>query len=277
MYNGRKGNFTPFIFIMEHKLKHDMCLLCGDIHGDVEAFFTSVKKCGDFENTDIIILGDIGLGFYRFAHSLCEWIKVSDYEWMRELDKWAKKNNNDVWVFRGNHDDPDKYKRDCKLWTLFDNIHLLEDGDTVVSHNNKRYLIVGGSISIDRCVRELGFNYWHNEYLNIDIYNKIEEQSFDGVFAHTGPTPPQCLKSSFLDDWDMREKNYASHGHCNNCDRPLLEVIDEERKNIDLIIDKFKPKYWFNGHYHQDAQFEHKGVKVFALDIVKFLELDRYE
>ena len=268
---------------MEYKLEHEMCLLCGDIHGCLRdehkhtGFFDSVDKCGGFENTDIIILGDIGVGFYRFAHSLGEWIKMSDYKWMSELDEWAKKNNNDVWVFRGNHDDPDKFKRDCKLWTLFDNIHLLEDGDTVISHNDKRYLVVGGSISIDRCVRELGFTYWHDEPLNMEIYNKIDEQKFDGVFAHTGPVPPQCLKSSFVDDWANREKNYASYGHCNNSDRPLLEVLKEEKENIDIIIDKFKPTYWFNGHYHQDAQFEHKGVKVFALDIVRFLELDRYE
>ena len=46
---------------MEHTLKHDMCLLCGDIHGclrdeeEHKGFFDSVDKCGGFENTDIIM------------------------------------------------------------------------------------------------------------------------------------------------------------------------------------------------------------------------------
>lgn len=57
----------------------------------------------------------------------------------------------------------------------------------------------------------------------------------------------------------------------------MKETIEEERENIDKIIAKFKPKYWFNGHYHEDAHFEHNGCEVFALGIVKFLELDRYE
>ena len=59
---------------MEHTLKHDMCLLCGDIHGclrdkyEKKGFFDSVDKCGGFENADIIILGDIGVGFYHYDY-----------------------------------------------------------------------------------------------------------------------------------------------------------------------------------------------------------------
>lgn len=269
---------------MEYKLEHEMCLLCGDIHGclrddrEYTGFFDSVDKCGGFQNCDIIILGDIGVGFYYFDYKDYEYKSNKDHVWLKELDTWAKENNNDVWVFRGNHDDPAKFEEGCKLWSLFDKIHCLRDGDTVISHNGRRYLIVGGSVSIDRSIRELGYNYWHNEYMKMDIYEKMDEQTFDGIFAHTGPTPPQCQKSLFVENWAKREDVYVeNYGRCNNQDKPLMEVIKEERDNVDKLIDKFKPTRWFNGHYHEDAHFEHNGCEVFALGISKFLELDKYE
>lgn len=268
---------------MDNQLKHNMCLLCGDIHGCLRrdkwghiGFFDIVDRCGGFENTDIILLGDIGIGFHTNSNGI--WSEKPDMGFLKELNKWAKDNNNDVWVFRGNHDDPTFFKRDCKIWDLYDNLHLLEDGDIVISHNGKKYLVVGGSVSIDRSERTLGMSYWDDEYLNIDVYKKLPEQKVDGVLAHTGPTPPRCRKSDFLNQWHDHEEHYfESYGYCNNHDRSLLEVIDEEKKNIDIIIDKFKPTRWFNGHFHDDAKFEHKGVEVIALDVCRFLELDRYE
>ena len=270
---------------MEYKLEHNMCLLCGDIHGclrdkyEHKGFFDSVDKCGGFDNCDIVILGDIGVGFYTYDYKESDYKPYGDVKWLKELDTWAKKHNNDVWVFRGNHDDPSKYTEDSKLWDWFDNIHCLRDGDVVISKNGKRYLVIPGSISIDRCGRHRveGFTYWSDEYIKYDLYEEMAEEKFDGVFAHSGPTPPQCRKSNFVDDWHIREKGGDFWQPDKKFPKPLKETIEEERKNIDIIIDKFKPKYWFNGHYHQDAQFEHKGVKVFALDIVRFLELDRYE
>lgn len=269
---------------MEYKLEHEMCLLCGDIHGclrddrDYTGFFDSVDKCGGFQNCDIIILGDIGVGFYYFDYKDYEYKPNKDHEWLKELDTWAKENNNDVWVFRGNHDDPDKFAEESKLWDWFDNIHCLRDGDTVISHNGRRYLVVPGSISIDRSGRHrvLGFTYWNNEHLRPEVYRDMGEQKFDGIFAHTGPTPPNCRKSTFLRDWEAREMEMKDENRL-PFDTVLTYEIAKERAIVDTLIDKFKPTRWFNGHYHEDAHFEHNGCEVFALGIVKFLELDRYE
>ena len=267
---------------MEYKLEHEMCLLCGDIHGclrddrEFTGFFDSVDKCGGFQNCDIIILGDIGLGFYYLYKG--EYMTCNDVKWMRELNAWAKENNNDVWVFRGNHDDPDKFAEGSMFWGWFENIHCLRDGDTVISRNGKRYLIMPGSISIDRSGyhRTMGFSYWPDEYIKYDLYEQMEATNYDGVLAHSGPTPPQCLKSKFVEDWDRRERENCDYS-IKSFPKPLKETVEEERAFIDKMIDKFKPTRWFNGHYHEDAQFEHNGCEVFALGISKFLELDKYE
>lgn len=280
---------------MKYELKHEMCLLCGDIHGDTDAFFESVKKCGGFENTDIIILGDIGLGFWYFDHKDYEYKRYADHKWMMEIEHWCKKNNNDVWVFRGNHDDPEIYTEDSKYWNWFDKIHCLRDGDTVISRNGKKYLVVPGSISIDRSGnhRILGMSYWSNEQISYNKYAEINDTDFHGIFAHTGPTPPNCIKSNFLKNWEQKEDKLkeeseqrkarkAINGENNKglefpFENLLKHEIAKERGAVDALILKFKPKYWFNGHYHEDAQFEHLGCKVFALSICKFFELDRYE
>ena len=87
------------LFFMEHTLKHNMCLLCGDIHGclrdeyEHKGFFDSVDKCGGFDNCDIVILGDIGIGFEHFEFVGKDYNPFGDLKWLKELDKWAKDNN----------------------------------------------------------------------------------------------------------------------------------------------------------------------------------------
>lgn len=251
---------------MDIQLKHNMCLLCGDIHADVELWFKEVERLGGFTDTDIIILGDIGIGFYYLDDRDMEYKRYNDREWLKELDFWAKTNNNDIWVFRGNHDDPQYFTRDNVYWDFFDNVHLLTEGDFVISKNGKRYIVVPGSISIDRkgLHRMLGMSYWDDEYIRYGYFTEIEDTKVDGVLAHTGPTPPACLKSDAVYNWSLRDEN-------------LEDDIDKERTFCDYLIRKFKPTHWFNGHYHEQQTFEHQGVTVHALGICKFLELDRYE
>lgn len=261
---------------MEYKLNHETCILCGDIHGGTKRFFDSVKEHGNFENSDIIILGDVGLGFYAY----CDEESLKDRAWMMKINDWAKENGNDVWVFRGNHDNPAMYAPDADFWNWFDCVHCLRDGDIVTDSKGNRYLIVPGGISVDRSGmhRIRNMSYWRDEPVRSEVYQAMKEQKFHGIFAHTGPTPPDCAKSSFLAKWEYREEEIYREGpDCFPFDNVLPDEIKKEREEVDFIISKFKPRYWFNGHYHEDAHFEYLNTEVFTLGICQFLNLNTVE
>jgi len=72
----------------------DDLLFCGDIHGEFE---TIVYKLNQYSNTVLIVCGDIGMGFHKddYYHTL-----------FKKLNSKLSKQNNNLILFRGNHDDP---------------------------------------------------------------------------------------------------------------------------------------------------------------------------
>ena len=225
------------------ELKHKNCVLVGDIHGETEQLLDEFKANNiDITDSDVIFLGDIGLGFFYFSYHGMDWIRNDDNETLKVLEKWCKKNDNDIWLLRGNHDDPEVFNKFREM-NVFDRLHFLDDGDEILGKNGKSYLVVPGAISVDRVYRRLGISYWENEVVNEDVYISKLQRDFDGVFAHTGPTPPLCEKSDFI--VRMKEND------------PALEMdINEERRIVENIIKKFNIKNWYGGHYHVSEVFE---------------------
>ena len=188
-----------------------------------------------------------------------DWRRNNDVETMGILEKWAEENNNKVWVLRGNHDDPLLFSK--RFFKRFNYIDFLKNGEIINAKNEKKYLVVPGAISVDRKWRELGLSYWDDEVVKESIYKRLKKQNFDGVFAHTGPTPPVCEKSNFI----IRMKN----------EDPALEGdIKEERRIVDYIINKFNIKDWYNGHYHINSNFNYlEKCNTHAIDINTPFEL----
>ena len=229
--------------MVEFQKEH--CFLVGDIHGDTVGFLEYLDTLKSFknltiENSDVVFLGDIGIGFYHYSYSIMDWRRNNDRETMDVLDKWAEENNNKIWVLRGNHDDPLLFSK--RFFSRFKYIDYLKDGEVIKAKNDKTYLVVPGAISVDRKWRELGLSYWDDEVVKENTYKRKKKQNFDGVFAHTGPTPPICEKSVFIRKMKSEDPS-------------LEEDIKEERRIVDFIIDKFNIKSWYNGHYHINSDF----------------------
>lgn len=223
-------------------LTHTSCVLVGDIHGETQSLLDDFERENIiFTDTDLVLLGDIGLGFHYYSYHEMDWMPNDDVETLKILDDWCEANFNDVWVLRGNHDDPKKFNDD--FFSNFKHVHYLKDGEEVIGKNGKHYLTVPGAISVDRVYRREYISYWTDETINEKVYIDMEQKHFDGVFAHTGPTPPVCEKSSFI--IRMKEED------------PLLEGdIANERRIVEDIIVKFDIKNWYGGHYHLNQTFE---------------------
>lgn len=238
----------------------------GDLHGDIDALKREIKN-RVLSKCNLIIAGDIGLGFLPRNVHLIEY---------RELNNFLKKSDLYLYVFRGNHDDPSYFNREIQEDDefLMSNIKVLPDY-SVLTLRDKNILVVGGAISIDRLFRKgrdkqaiktwLEFYpkcteedarkilqplYWENEnvFLNTDVIDKISEDNIQitHVITHT------CPKFAFPTD----KKGVIGWM---KTDDKLSDDLDKERTVLsalfDYLCDKNHPlESWTYGHFHAHHQ-----------------------
>lgn len=235
----------------------------GDIHARPERMLSSLSYL-NVRNADVILLGDIGIGFGGNVLNGC----------VTYLNRIAADRNNTFHLIRGNHDNPKCWSpygirtlyKECDAFRRGRRISLLPDL-SVLLVGDKRVLVVGGAVSVDRCYgrrisfmgmearthRVEGDEWWPNETLP---YKAIEnlDLKVDAVLAHTGPVPPIMQGSDLL---QRIHKVY---------DADLLKDIERERRAVDLVIERTGAKMWWNGHYHIG-----KGIVEETLGGVRFL------
>lgn len=232
---------------MEHKIQNDIYLV-GDIHGYPRPVL-DIAVQGGLHDCSLVFLGDIGLGFSG-DHTGCA----------KFLDREFGKLGITCWLFRGNHDNPESYnERKGEIEKTLPHVKILQDHDVVETADGRRGLIVPGSLSIDRYRRKEGASYWRNETMD---YGFVPEEEYDFVLAHSGPTP-KCLThhtGGIFDSMCM-------------IDPALIGETKREQDYVDLVIEKARPKFWANGHFHVHEFFEYKGVDVFALDCNEIMKL----
>ena len=206
------------------------------------------------KDTTIIQVGDFGAGF-RSREKMTEE--------MTEINKRLAKNNNKLLVIRGNHDDPAYFDGNYN----FTNIEFLPDY-TVRNIEGKNYLFVGGAISIDRCQRTAGVDYWLDErfVLDIDKLNSIEG-NINVVIAHSSPSfcPPVHFNELV---WYFIAQDPSLHN-----------ALLQERKDFETMYETLKAKghtieYWFNGHFHFTQEELINDTNFVVLGIDKFYEFN---
>lgn len=221
----------------------------GDIHGD---FNFLINKINELPNDSIIIqVGDFGVGFTT---------KEKNLRQLNYINSQLEKNNQKLYTYRGNHDNPDFFKGNY----IFSNLELLPDY-SVRYIGNKKCLFIGGGISIDRYHRTEGVSYWSDEGVVLDE-DKIE--NCDVLFIHTTGTKqaPRGF-SSFVHSCAREDKKHPIFGKIN-----LIKQLEEERQKIDRIIELSKPKNLFYGHFHASIIEEVDGIKCRLLDINEIIE-----
>jgi UDP-2,3-diacylglucosamine pyrophosphatase LpxH len=228
-----------------------MVQILGDIHGNFQKLYMKAMATKD---TTIIQVGDFGVGF-RSREKMTEE--------MTEINKRLAKNNNTLLVIRGNHDDPAYFDGNYN----FSNIEFLPDY-TVKNIEGKNYLFVGGAVSIDRCQRTAGVDYWLDErfVLDIDKLNSIEG-NIDVVIAHSSP--------SFCSPVHFNELVWYFIAQ----DPSLHNVLLQERKDFETMYETLKAKghtieYWFNGHFHFTQEELINDTNFIVLGIDKFYKFN---
>lgn len=240
---------------MNFNLRENVYVI-GDMHGNIRALMHGLSISTDKtyfpDNSDIILLGDCGMVNAGVPN---------DY---RAANKKAKKRNIRIFVFRGNHDNPDIYKHH---WHEEDpqlsNVYLLEDLDTFTFVNDKRAVVIPGAVSADRYYRWVNNWCWfENEGIpSIDTLDNPEQYSI--IFSHGGPTPPVINRSdnTLFDSWCKADEN-------------LLPDLQKEQGKWDSILETIKPDKMYFGHYHCSETFDKNGVRCKVCDIGEIAQVN---
>jgi predicted phosphodiesterase len=233
-------------------------IFIGDIHGNFKTFLKNLKA-SNYQNTSMIQLGDFGVGFRPLE---------SEIEYLNTINVHLIEKNYVLYVFRGNHDNPDYYDN-CPF--EYSNIKFLKDF-SVITIEDKNILIVGGAISIDRIYRKSEISYWKEEeipYIIPDIKNLVDDDTkIDVVCTHNCP--------SFV--WPT-EFNYVVKNFI-QLDPTLEKDLINERKRLDLLYSKvidhngYAPKLWVYGHMHKTIMTKYEGSVFQCCGIDYFYEHD---
>jgi len=224
--------------------------IVGDIHGEFERLVDILNNLP--KNSNIIQIGDLGLGFRDSDNKSIKWIND-------ELNNL----NQRLFVIRGNHDKKEGF---FDNYGTYSNLHLLNDY-TALNIEGKNCLFVGGAISVDRCVRQENIDYWRDEGVDDSGIDNIKP--CDVLFTHTCGTHNEPIKfNDTVYFWYEEEMKYARWN-----ERKLLRELDEEKKVVQRIIEKCKPSFHYYGHFHFSYINEVNRIKTRLLDIEEVVEL----
>lgn len=232
-------------------------IFIGDIHGNFNRLIIGINRL-ELLNQNLIQVGDFGIGFRGDKY---------DLEFMRRLNDCLQRGNNQLFVIRGNHDDPRFFDGSV----TYSNLKLLPDY-SLLSIKSKNLLLVGGAISIDRKDRRPGVNYWHDEVFNLNeekLQSILSTNKIDIVVTHTAPT------FAFPQEFDRIVMEFTE------ADPTLLDELTQERKQLDTlystIVNSTKPAFWIYGHFHQSHTQFINGTEFHLLheNELKELTLDK--
>jgi len=241
----------------------------GDSHS-VGSFKEAVKK-SQLENINLIHVGDFGLGFNALWY---------DLQQLEKLDEFLGNKGINLYVIRGNHDNPIFWNRRYGLnLPKYSNINLIDDY-TIRKIEDRNILFMGGAISIDRLIRSREFppTWWIDEKFDFSttklstVLSKVNK--VDIVITHTAPgfaLPylksgfPQLVQQ-FIDLEDQLGIDLESELH--------QERVQLNDIYTHMIHNKKVPDLWVYGHFHRHSEEVHDKTKFVGLGINEIVQFN---
>ena len=235
---------------MHHKTTKHLTVVLGDIHGDWSVITHFAEQHPD---SLIIQVGDFGIGF---KHPIEE---------EHKLDKLAKKLSEakcELFVIRGNHDDPSYFDNTCTGGA----VTLLADYSTMELIDGRSVQLIGGGISVDRSERIPGKSWWSGEGV---IFHPDSIKPVDILVTHVCPTVFPLQKAECNPMLQHFSNLEIMQGH------DLFADLLAERKVLQEISDLSKCKRHYFGHFHRSTFFLDSTSKreYICIDINEFRQI----
>lgn len=181
-------------------------IVVGDLHGHWSEMLQYLRILRDHSyDGEILQIGDVGIGFGD--QSSAEFFD----------DMFAEHQN--MRFIRGNHDNPAEVKNSS---------HYIQDG--LVEGER---MFVGGGHSIDKEWRTPGLDWWEDEELSIEQFNRVID-----TYLHAKPRQmfthecPDFLLPLFP--------------------QKMLPIPSRTRQAFQAMWEAHKPELWVFGHFHLD-------------------------
>ena len=219
--------------------------IVGDVHGKWDALFKKIDSFDLCECT-LICVGDLGVGFKdSHAKEIRALQFANDFFAARDIDFLS---------IRGNHDNPAFFNGEIQN---FSNVRLVPDYH-VETLNDKKFLFVGGAISIDRTIRKQGVSYWNDEAFKLD-HSKIRQ--CDVLITHSAPT------------WNGPIEKIGIMAHYCQKDETLWDECMNERREHDILVQLAEPKRHYCGHFHMHSVVDFYGCVSTILDELEIAQI----
>lgn len=219
----------------------DDIVAIGDPHS-IEALKDIVFKiCNIVQNSIILCVGDCGFGIN---------LDTED-KLVKSIEDKLTDSGCALLVCRGNHDNPVYFKDYSYINRQNASIYLVEDYGKIIL-NGKKFLFIGGAVSIDRVDRINAKTktpvWWSDEILSYKDCS--DEQKVDIVVSHSAPSFCAPLGfNSTVKHYIKLEKDLGLEyleGQLLQERQSLTENYEELKKAGNKIT------HWFYGHFHQN-------------------------
>lgn len=216
----------------------------GDVHGDWSRFNTLLNKMQhDYEGEEVTIFQCGDWGYFPHWEGLQT---VSGKLWNPHGVKLPKGFS--LYTCGGNHEDWESLNGLIEVHGRENPIRLHEGKEVyfcprgyVMQFPEFNVLFMGGADSIDKEVRIPGHSWFPGEVLTMRDFDAIPlDIRIDVVISHTVPL-------SFAKDY-MGRSVYERLKH----EDPSCTILD-------MVLEEFRPSYWFAGHWHRFASKMHKA------------------
>lgn len=243
------------VIYTEKTYKH--LLFCGDIHGNENTIPNFIRD-HELDTCAVFQAGDYGIGFDP---------DYKEQRWLSYQNGRLMHSNSDLFVVRGNHDNPKYF--DGK--TVLSNIRLVKDYD-IININGWNVLCVGGATSVDRRDRGSWWrpqdgnklnDYWEDEVVNYDeeILNSLRD--IDIVVTHSAPSFCTPLTKGNIKQWIDNDEELETDIAI---ERHLLARM------YDVLAENNRISEWYYGHFHIDTKSYRDNTTFTGINIDKIVQ-----
>lgn len=242
-------------------------IIVGDTHGNFKYVYNYIKN-HNVKDTIFIHVGDWGVGFASVEYEKSE---------MKKLNKILADLNSQMFIIRGNHDNP-YYFDGTWDWS---NLHLVQDY-TVITVGVDNILLVGGAISVDRIYRKRDMltaarygsskeTYWYDEVFVLDRDKLANIKGVNYVVTHSCPH----FADPVNDDRNLQFSHGALiEGFVIDGDAKLKDDLNVERQELTEMYEILKKNNsidkWFYGHFHRSHSAYYEDTDFVMLGINEF-------
>jgi hypothetical protein len=209
-------------------------MLIGDTHGNVAPLAHKLQIAQSHGIEHAFVLGDFGI-----------LPGMGGIVFIDEINRHANNHKVNLWAIPGNHENHDQWDawlsmpglpKENGFVAIRSRVWISPKVNTFV-FGRKRWMVMGGAVSIDRRWRREGESWWPNE--------TFSEKNLASVLDYKG-----------------KPIDYVLSHDCSNRTPWGFQLVpdplsQENRERIDRALDHIQPKMHFHGHMHRKYDWKH--------------------